>query len=312
MDSAWLEDFLVLTDCLNFSRAAERRHMTQSAMSRRIRSLEDWLGAPLFYRETHRLSLTPAGERFKSAAFDLVRRLENARDQAHEAADLSNSAIRFATTHFLSLSFFPKLLQRQGTDPSVGAVHLIADTMQACERLMLRGQAQFLLCHYHPSAAITLEGREFRSVVLGHDKLVPVSAPRPTENELLEPMHVLPGSPQRPVATLSYGDSSGLGRILSAVRLVQAQESWLNVGFTSHVAAVIRAMARDGQGMAFLPQSLVEEDLESGKLVRAGGAAWDIDVEIRLFRPRARQSPAAERFWSWLQEQFPERYASVA
>jgi len=116
----------------------------------------------------------------------------------------------------------------------------------------------------------------------------------------------------RPVTTLSYGDSSGLGRILSAIRLVQGQESWLNIGFTSHVAAVIHAMARDGQGMAFLPYSLVEEDLQSGKLVRAGDSSWDVDVEIRLFRPRARQSPAAERFWSSLQDQYAERYASVA
>ncbi len=311
MDSAWLEDFLVLVDCLNFSRAAERRHMTQSAMSRRIKSLEDWLGAPLFYRETHRLSLTPAGERFKTAAFDLVRRLENARDQAHEAADLSQSAIRFATTHFLSLSFFPKLMQREGHD-SIGAIHLMADTMQACERLMLRGQAQFLLCHHHPAADLQLGVREFRCLTLGHDTLIPVSAPRRDDGELHEALHALPGTADKPVNTLSYGDSSGLGRILSAVQLGQDQESWLNVGFTTHVATVIRAMCRDGQGMAFLPLNMIEEDLACGNLVRAGDPSWDVEVEIRLFRPRARQSPGAERFWAWMQEQFPEQYASVA
>jgi hypothetical protein len=35
----------------------------------------------------------------------------------------------------------------------LGSVNLIADNMQACEQLMLQGQAQFVLCHHHPARA---------------------------------------------------------------------------------------------------------------------------------------------------------------
>ena len=56
MDLTWLEDFVALAEVRNFSRAAERRHVTQPAFSRRIRSLEDWVGVPLFER-------TPTGVR---------------------------------------------------------------------------------------------------------------------------------------------------------------------------------------------------------------------------------------------------------
>ncbi|MBL9048416.1 MAG: LysR family transcriptional regulator, partial [Tabrizicola sp.] len=45
MDLNWLEDFLALAESRSFSRAAEVRGVTQSAFSRRIRALEDWLGA---------------------------------------------------------------------------------------------------------------------------------------------------------------------------------------------------------------------------------------------------------------------------
>ena len=38
--------------------------------------------------------------------------------------------------------------------------------------------------------------------------------------------------------------------------------------------------------------------LSSGELVRAGSVEWDIPIEIHLYRSRARQSAAAERFWS--------------
>ena len=48
MEFIWLEDFLALVDSGNFSRAAELRHVTQPAFSRRIRALEDWVGVDLF------------------------------------------------------------------------------------------------------------------------------------------------------------------------------------------------------------------------------------------------------------------------
>ena len=44
MDINWLIDFVCLGRTLNFSRAAEERNVTQSAFSRRIKSLESWVG----------------------------------------------------------------------------------------------------------------------------------------------------------------------------------------------------------------------------------------------------------------------------
>ena len=60
MNLSWLEDFLALAASGNFSRAAEERHMTQPAFSRRIRALEEWLGAELFDRSTQPARLTEA------------------------------------------------------------------------------------------------------------------------------------------------------------------------------------------------------------------------------------------------------------
>ena len=68
MELIWLEDYLALAETLNFSRAAEARHVTQPAFSRRIRALENWVGADLFARTTHGVALTPAGEHFHNQA----------------------------------------------------------------------------------------------------------------------------------------------------------------------------------------------------------------------------------------------------
>ncbi len=49
-------------------------------------------------------------------------------------------------------------------------------------------------------------------------------------------------------------------------------------------------MARDDRGIAWTALSLVEDDLDAGRLVRAGTAEHDVPIEIRLWRPKARQA----------------------
>ena len=50
MELQWIDDFLALCATRNFTRAAEARCTTQSAYSRRVQRLEEWLGAALFDR----------------------------------------------------------------------------------------------------------------------------------------------------------------------------------------------------------------------------------------------------------------------
>jgi DNA-binding transcriptional LysR family regulator len=57
-------------------------------------------------------------------------------------------------------------------------------------------------------------------------------------------------------------------------------------------------MARAGDGLAWLPWTLAEEDMTAGLLVEAGDQEFTIPIEIRLFRPVARQRPAIEAVWS--------------
>jgi LysR family transcriptional regulator, hypochlorite-specific transcription factor HypT len=103
----WLQDFLALADTGSFSSAAEPRHVAQPAFSRRIHSLEEWLGASLVDRSTPPASLTGAGIRFRPMAVDIFHRIASARDQARAAEAIAAATLRFATTHALSLAFFP-------------------------------------------------------------------------------------------------------------------------------------------------------------------------------------------------------------
>ncbi|MDI1263742.1 MAG: LysR substrate-binding domain-containing protein [bacterium] len=291
MELAWFEDYLALAETLNFSRAAEARHVTQPAFSRRIRALENWVGTALFRRTTHGVALTPAGEHFHDQAEILTRALHQLRRDTLEASGGGARPLSIAATHALSFTFFPKWVRGNEKVLALGNLNLISDSMQACEQMMLRGDAQFLLCHYHPNMSSRIETSQFRSIVIGSDTLVPLSAPARNG----APRWRLHGS--KPVKYLAYGAQSGLGRIVSTQWATRQQSFALETIFTSHLAATLQSMARAGDGVAWLPRTLVEDDIAAGLLVAAGDAHLNIPIEIRLFRPAARQSHAVEAIW---------------
>ncbi len=292
MELIWLEDYLALADALNFSRAASARHVTQPAFSRRIRALENWIGAPLFIRTTHSVALTPAGEQFHTQAEVLTRALHQLRRDTLEVAGRGAGPLSIAATHALSFTFFPKWVRGNEKILALGTLNLISDSMQACEQMMLRGDVQFLLCHHHPNIRSRVETSQFKSIVVGADTLVPLTAPDGD------------GGPRwrlgraAPVRYLGYSEQSGLGRIIAGLRGAADRSLALETVFTSHLAATLLSMARAGDGVAWLPRTLAEEDISLGRLVQAGDPGLAIPIEIRLFRPVARQGPTAEAVWA--------------
>jgi DNA-binding transcriptional LysR family regulator len=294
----WLEDFIKLADERNFSRAAEARNTSQPAFSRRIRALEEWVGAVLVDRDTHRIALTEAGLAFRVLAEEILRRLALGRDQVREIGGAQISELRFAATHVLSTTFFPAWLRALEDGRDMGTVTLIADHMAACERFMLEGRADFLLCHHHPAASHRLDPAGFTSLHMGDDVLLPVSAVGPDGS----PLYRLPGTEESPVPYLEFEEKSGMGRILQAAQIVVNGITALRPVFRSHLASVLLTMARDGRGISWAPLSLAGADLENGRLAPAGDEQWNVPIEIRIFRPRARRSPAVEAFWAMLKD----------
>jgi DNA-binding transcriptional LysR family regulator len=295
MELIWLEDFLTLAETLNFSRAAEARHVTQPAFSRRIRALEGWVGAALFSRTTHGVALTPAGEHFHNQAEVLTRALHQLRRDTLEVSGRGARVLSIAATHALSFTFFPKWIRSNERVLALGNLNLISDSMQACEQMMLRGEAQFLLCHTHQNMSSRLETGQFKSMVVGADTLVPLSAPGGDGT----PRWWLHGG--EPIKYLGYSAQSGLGRIVATQWEAKGRGFALETVFTSHLAATLLSMARAGDGVAWLPRTLAEEDISAGRLVEAGHPDLQIAIEIRLFRPTARQSQPAESAWAAFQ-----------
>lgn len=290
MNFTWLEDFLTLAASGNFSRAAEQRHMTQPAFSRRVRALEEWLGVALFDRTTQPATLTEAGNWFRDVAQETLARVARLPEAAQQVASGASATLRFAATHALSLTFLPAWLRGLESRTPIGPVQLVSDMLQPCETLMQQGRAQFLLCHAHAQVPGRLDGAGFVSVAVGSDALLPVCA-----------TIVDAGAPatatRRRFAVLDYSAESGLGRLVRTLRASAFDGVEFETVFTAHLATVLRTMALQGRGIAWLPHSLVEDDLRAGRLVEATALSAPLRVDIRLYRRDAPEPEAAERFW---------------
>ena len=292
MNFSWLEDFSALATTGNFSRAAEERHMTQPAFGRRVRALEEWIGTELFDRSSQPVQLTEAGQWFQSIATDLKAQVVRIPGEARIIAEANSHSLRFAATHALSFTFMPSWLRRFEAHTMAGTMHLESDVLARCEALMAQSKVQFVVCHAHPNALGRLESDDFLSIQIGADNLVPVTAVDSSGH----PIHTLQAG-KTPVSLLGYSVESGLGRILRETRFEAMENVSTQTVFTAHLASVLRTMVLEGRGVAWLPQTLIHDDLATGRVVEAGVPALRVPLEIRLFRSRSSMGRAAEALW---------------
>lgn len=280
MNLSWLEDFLALAAGGNFSRAAEERHMTQPAFSRRIRALEEWLAVDLFDRSSQPARLTAAGEWLRPQAQELLARVARLPGEARAVAEANAATLRLAATHALSFTFVPGWLQALEPHAGRGPIRLVSDVLQHCEALLLQRQVQFLIAHAPAGGRGELDAAGIPSVGIGADVLLPVRATQAPEHALL-----------------GFSDESGLGRIVRGTLGAELAAAGLQTVFTAHLASALKSMALEGRGLAWLPESLVREELASGRLRVTGPAHWRIPVEVRLYRDPAPLGAHAEAFW---------------
>ena len=304
MDTKWLEDFISLAETRSFSRSAELRHVTQPAFSRRIQSLEAWLGADLIDRTSYPTRLTPAGEVFYEQALEMLGQVNNARALLRGNRPMAQSIIDFAVPHTLSLTFVPKWIKalEAGFGP-IGA-RLIALNVHDAVMTIVEGGCDLLLCYHHPRQPVQLDASRYDMLVLGEEMLRAYSHC----DRSGVPNFMLPGSARVPLPFLSYTSNAYLGRMVDLILSDAKKAPYLEKRYETDMAEGLKMMALEGHGLAFLPESAVIRELKQKQLARAddGGAEWEVRMEIRLYRERpSPQRPGkavVSRLWDYLSQ----------
>jgi len=296
MDIRWLQDFLTVAETGNFTRAAEIRNISQAAFSRRIKSLEEWLGTPLIDRAAFPTRLTPAGEHFRERAVDLVQQLTEARVGLSGADAGRGTPIRIALPHALATGRLPSWWStwtRQGRldvrcEAVPGNVH---DTVTA----LVSGDADILICFHVAQQPIHLAPDQYERVVIGKESFRPYVA----KGSASQVRKHFPGSRDQPMALLMYSPGAYLARMVDLVldsaplRLVGRRV------FESDMADVLRNMAISGHGIAWLPECTAASAPDA-TLAPITTEGWSLTLSVVAYRGKQRHVAAIDRVWAAL------------
>ncbi len=297
MDIEWLEDFLVLSDLSSFTRAAQARNVTQSAFSRRIRSLEEWIGISLVDRDTVPPRLTMAGHLFRDAASEMVRHLHDTRIALGHRSKVF-AGIKLFVAHSLTQNFLPVWIRHINEHISGLKFEISAGENYEGMVSLSSGRCDLLMVYHSPAVPMSIDDKSYPMVTLGHDKLIPVCK-ADIEGE---PMYTLTESKLRNLPLLSYPPETFFGRICNGLIRFRPTDPFFNVIAQSPHTRVLHSLALDGIGIAWLPEQCALEDLREKRLALAGDDEWSARVEIRLYASQERSRLLQANLWENIKE----------
>ena len=290
LETRWLEDFVALSNTRSFSASARQRHVTQPAFSRRIRSLEQAVGVTLVDRSTTPIDLTPQGQLFLVTARNIVEQLTESLGHLRGLA-MANEALDIVAAHSLALSFFPPWISRLQKGVGELPTRLLAMNVGEAIHVLREGNCDLMLAYYDPYASMQLDAEVFPSFSIGQVKMIPVCVP---DGEGA-PRFPLDGKESIPY--LAYTQGAFLGRSVRMLLKNDPARMRLRTVYETAMAEGLKGMVMQGVGMAWIPDFCLRQELKEGRVVRAAGEAWDVPLEIRLYRCSLVHKPGVEKLW---------------
>src|SRR6202522_46149 len=284
MELSQLEVFLAVAREHRFSRAAEKLHRTQSAVSQTIRKLEDELGEALLDRSSREGVLTDAGQ----VLYEYAEKLLNLRHDAHESLagvrELQKGQLVIAANEFTALYLLPVISEFRRLHP------MIKITVQRAlgSRIpddVLQHSAELGVLSYKP------EEPRLHSMVVYLDELVLV----------VPPTHPLAAA--REVSIRQLGTESFVAHIVSSpyrdkvLQMFQKYKTPLHMALELPTLQAIKQFVAFGSGVALMPEISVETEIARGELIRIPVRELRVQRKLRLiYRKEAGLSHAGRAF----------------
>ena len=166
LDTLGVQAFIAIADHGGFARAAESLHITQTALSRRLKNLESFLGVRLVERSTRSVALTQIGRDFLPRAERLLGELAAALVEIRETGKSMRGDVTIACIQTVSANFLPKIVQRYAALHPENRIRILDYPAPDVEAAVLRREAEFGITMQ------TAPRRDLTSVPLVNDRFV--------------------------------------------------------------------------------------------------------------------------------------------
>ncbi len=280
--------FIAVAENESITHAAEKLYIAQPTVSVAIRELEEHYGIRLFERYSQRLHITENGRRFLGYARHLIE-VSDEMEKQFSSPD-QQGLLRLAASVTVGAAYMPALVRRmQEAFPDL-EIRVQIDTTDAIEQAILDNKLDAALVEgiLHTSA--------LNVIMLAEDHLSAVCAPTYPAARI---------DKLSPEALLRYPllmretrcGASELFRNALATQGLEATPAW-----ESTSVEVLKSAARQGLGIAILPEGLIRSELEDGSLLRLTIDRLPLKRSISLIHHKNKFISPAMRFFEQISE----------
>jgi DNA-binding transcriptional LysR family regulator len=269
----------------SFTAAAEELALTQSAVSRHVKELEDQVGTPLFRREGRGVRLTDAGRNLARELFEDLNRLRRT---------ISHAVAAGGSTQLLSIAVLPTF----GSRWLMPRLPDFKNRHELLELFVHSRSEPFDMSEAGINLAIHTGEKEWPGAQLTPlcpEGLVAVAAPQLVSRFGDDPRNLF----QMPLLHISSRPLlwENFRQTLNGVDMPARKGSYFDQ------FALIISSAVAGLGAAILPTYLIEKELQSGTLIQISVLPVPFGRNYYIATPAGMKNPLASQFTTWLKKQ---------
>lgn len=295
MDFGWIDDLIAIERTGSLSKAAELRNVTQPAFSRRIASIEHWLGASIVNRSNRPLKLSAEISDKMHTLHDVAATLRHFKSEL-QASQGSTSKVVIAAQHSLTASTLPAMLMEKIHERQL-MIKLMTAYPEDAVTLLLNRQVDILVAYETSHRSLFGQVPELERSLIMNERFVPVTSSQETRDRLVNatteeltklqvitfPRHTLFGR------TL-WEDIAGA--LPDHIQLVPFVESAISTSIVQFVLA--------GTGVAWLPSEIVAPYLKTGQVLLLDDLLPYEELHAYCFRFKREIPSGAPFVWSVL------------
>lgn len=294
-----LETFLSIVKTGSYTKSAHALFISQPAVTQQIKALEKELGVKLFTYQHRKLSLTPAGKELKYFGTHIMTQTHKFKQELMHPTPIEN--LTFAATLSISESLVPAVVTDFYHHHPDANIHFKTLNTAGCLAELQAGRIDFALIEGN------FDKTRFTTKMIQHDPFIAVTAPKSGIFESQE--YQLSDLTRFPIVYREKGSGSYeiFKHILDTQNLTPNDfKAQIQVSNPTSVKFILES----GVGIGWLYQSVVQEQLEAGTLIKIPIESIQITHPIYLVyldNPYFQQ-----KYAKWLDHMFPNSNIEVA
>ena len=253
MDIRQLEMFQAVAEERSFTKAGERLHVSQSAISRQIKLLEEELGGILLHRRTREIALTHPGELLLKTANRLFRDLQDVVWQISEAHQLRRGVLRLGGGMTVCIYILPKLLKQYRSLYKQVDLKVTSGTSESILRLLRNHEVDLGLL------TLPVVAKDLEVTAVLKEEMVVVTAPA---HPLSRCRAVRPEDLAK-YPLILFEPGSNTRKVLD--QFFMEETIPVDIAMETENVEIIKAMVANGIGITIIPYAAIAKDVRSNR-----------------------------------------------